>query len=69
MNRFYYFESLYFKLLIFLFVQCNKLQIFEVKGYTIELKITITPLYYIKNYKKHERKIAKNHSLLKVQFS
>jgi len=38
MNRFSYFESLCFELLIFLFVNNNLLQVFEVKRYSVELK-------------------------------
>jgi len=69
MNRFSYFKTLYFELLIFLFVTNNSLQIFEVKGYIVELKNNfLTPILYLKNCLKNKRIILKNNSLLKAHF-
>jgi plasmid rolling circle replication initiator protein Rep len=55
MHILFCFESLFFELLIFLFINNISLQNFEVKKYTVELKITFDPLFYIrKNYLKNE---------------
>jgi len=69
MNRFSYFKSLCSKLLKF-FLANNKLQIFEVKKYTVKMKIIFTLLHYIrKSCLKNEKEILINNFLLKVYLS
>jgi hypothetical protein len=48
MHMLFYCKSLYFELLIFLFINNNQLKKFEGKKYTLQLKIIFHPLYTFK---------------------